>query len=503
MNTRRNDETRLHLPMDAGSEQEVLDRLADDFLSRMRNGERPSIESYQDQFPDLAEEIEEVLTSVAMIEDLKRQSDSLPGNSAKKWDIGDLERIGDYKIVAELGRGGMGVVFQAVHESLGRQVAIKILPGKVFDQTTLDRFHKEAQAAANLHHSNIVNVFGVGEENGLHYYVMEFVEGVSFADLIHFLKQQPRTRSDASTPPEIPTRETVSEKNESKLGAQPASPQKESVINDIDWIPQFQGNLHRYRWSAELVAQIADGLEYSHGRMILHRDIKPGNFLLDKTGKPWITDFGLVKMLAEQTMTQTGNLFGTPQYLAPESLEGTYNQRSEVYCLGVTMYELVTLSPAYDQSTPTEVLKSIASSNPKSLRMIARDLPVDLRTIIEKAIDRDPASRYGSAAELRDDLNRFLQDRPIAARPVSNVEKAWRWSKRNPLPAALGSLSLLLVSNSSRTPSWAFLVASDSVSTTMPSLTVSMHDGCRPMPRPVSTSTRHMRHMPTGFMRGW
>lgn len=421
----QNDATRVVSTPKQLSDQQLLDQLADQFATELRNGESPSIADYQESNPTLADEIADVLGSVAMIEDLKRQSESIGPPQDRFGDL-NIERLGDYRIVREMGRGGMGVVFEAVHESLGRTVAIKVLPSRIFgDPAALVRFHKEAHAAANLHHSNIVNVFGVGEADGVHYYVMEFVDGITLADVVRTLfekrKQQPLENSFATN--------------------RDASPS----IHPFDRVPDFKSDLERFRWSADLIAQIADGLHYSHQQNILHRDIKPQNLLLDEKNKPWITDFGLVKDIASQTMTKTGDLFGTPQYMAPESLEGKYDQRSEVYCMGLTLYELLVAQPAFANASPTQIFKTIATQSPAPLRQIDSAIPLDLDTIVQKAIDKSPSLRYQSAAEFRDDLYRFLEDRPIKARPISRLEKAVRWSRRNPLVASLSSLSASLL----------------------------------------------------------
>lgn len=422
MTTRRNQETQLDpLASAPDSKQQLLDQLADEFVSLLRAGNRPSIAEFQQRHPTIKEEIEEVLTSVAMIEDLKQQNDTVGRVSKRPFEDLSFERIGDYKIIRELGRGGMGIVYAAVHESLGRKVAIKVLPSKVFEGTeALARFKKEAQAAAKLHHSNIVNVFGVGECEGFHYYVMEYVSGQTLAHVIDRLK------SESGTDPVDQV--ALSEKDTLPLA-----------------IPHFETTADRCVWSAERIARIADALEYSHVNQILHRDIKPGNILIDDQQKPWITDFGLVKELANQSMTRTGDLFGTPQYMAPEAFEGFYDQRSEVYCLGLTLYELLARQPAYCDSSPTKLFKMIATTTPKSLRQIDSRIPSDLETIVNKSIERDPAKRYQTAGEFRDDLERFAEDLPIHARRVLPVERAIRWSRRNPLLAFLAGLSAALL----------------------------------------------------------
>lgn len=445
MATRRNDETRIDLRLpQAGDKQELLDRLADEFVERLRGGERPSIQEYQQRYPQLAADIEEVLCSVAMIEDLKKQSESLGSAPANRFDEINLERIGDYRILRELGRGGMGIVFEAVHESLGRKVAIKVLPSRVFEGTTaLDRFRREAQAAAKLHHSNIVNVFGVGEWEGYHYYVMELVNGRTVADLI-------RNWAGKSKPLAAPPLPGKTETDSAKLSPPP---------REI----RFESPRDRFQWSAEKISRIADALEYSHRQGIMHRDIKPANILIDDAEQPWVTDFGLVKELTNQTMTKTGDIFGTPQYLAPEALEGNYDARSEVYCLGLTLYEMLALEPAFFDPSPTRLFRMIASATPKPLRLRDSAIPRDLETIVHKAIDRDPNARYQSAADFRDDLQRYCHDLPIKARRILPVERLWRWTRRNPLTAGLTALSISLLFVVAIVSSYAYFSTQDAL----------------------------------------
>ncbi|MEE2643107.1 MAG: serine/threonine-protein kinase [Planctomycetota bacterium] len=472
MTTRRNDETRQEAvrPRPA-SDQELLDQLADDYLRRLRSGERPSLRDYTAIYPELESEIEEVLSSVAMIEDLKQQSETVGHLPSKKFEEITLERIGDYRIVRELGRGGMGIVLEAIHESLGRRVAIKVLPKQVFDSTSLQRFRKEAQAAAQLHHSNIVNVFGVGEFEGLHYYVMEYVNGQTLADLINQFRQRTEadtvnrgrkpmpTAPNASMPYQGPpiSSEPV---NVPQFPEAPAKPAAAEAVNPValpsdpesasppplsDLVSSLERPADRFRWSAQTMARIADALEYSQRQQMLHRDIKPGNILIDDQQKPWITDFGLVKEISNQTMTRTGDIFGTPQYMAPESFEGHYDQRSEVYCLGITLYELLATRPAFFDTSPSQLFNRIAKGSPQRLRQINARIPLDLETIVHKAIDRDPDRRYQATGELRDDLERFIVDRPIQARRVRLPERVIRWGRRNPLIASLTCLSTVLL----------------------------------------------------------
>ena len=421
--------------------QELLDDIVEDFTQRLRGGERPAIREYSQKHPALQVEIEELLTSVAMIEELKKQPKSQADSINKEMrEICKLDHIGDYRIVKELGRGGMGIVFEAVHESLGRRVAIKVMPNRTFDdEKYLERFKREAHAAANLHHTNIVSVFGMGQAGDHRYYVMEFVDGMSLSEILAEINL-------------MSSGNTQHGKNAETLTDQPAfksSGNGASNLNEGKKLPPirttFKSPKDRFRWAAKLGMQIADGLAYAHGMGMLHRDIKPANLLVDRFETVWLTDFGLVKNISNQSITKSGDIIGTPQYMAPEAFEGSYDERSETYCLGLTLYEMVTLQPAYENASTPELIRRITTSSPVSPRKIDRRIPRDLNRIILKAISREPAYRYETAADMRNDLLAFLQDRPISARKISMTENLYRWSRRNPLAASLALLTGLMI----------------------------------------------------------
>ncbi len=407
-------------------QQELLDNVVEEFTLRLRQGSRPSIAEFIERYPSLSSEIEELLTSVAMIEELKTQSNTITDSLKREMkQITRLEQIGDYRIVRELGRGGMGVVFEATHESLGRRVAIKVMPNRKFDdQKYLERFRREAQAAANLHHTNIVSVFGLGQTGDHHYYVMEFVDGESLSDILRHLNSMSESNTEdgysTETMPVSPGN-SITSPSDQDFATQP--------------VRKIYSTRERYLWAADVGAQLADGLAYAHALGMLHRDVKPANLLIDKNETVWLTDFGLVKNISNQSITKTGDIIGTPQYMAPESFEGTYDERSETYCLGLTLYEIATLRPAYENATTPELIRKITTSDPAPPKKLEPRIPRDLNRIIEKAVSREPDYRYQTAAELREDLRAFLDDRPISARKISLLENMWRWGRRNPAQA--------------------------------------------------------------------
>ena len=415
---------------------QTLEDIVAQFTAEIRAGQTPDVQKYAEQNPTHADELPDLLSSVAMIEGLKNYSpnSAVPDQQFKDIDVPDF--LDEYRIVREIGRGGMGIVFEAVHETLGRRVAIKVMTvGSISNTKHLERFHREAVSAASLHHTNIASVFGAGEDNGMHFYVMEYIDGQSLSqvlkgeaigldDTINFQGDAPLT-SDVKPESQGNPAQSYSSANELRVSAHKIS-QK-----------------NRYKWVADTGQQIADALAYAHEKNILHRDIKPANLVLDFHGTVWLTDFGLAKNITNEALTQTGDIIGTPQYMAPESFSGKYDSRSETYCLGLTLYEMATLNPAFQNSSPGQVIKAVTTSSPSPPRKIDSKMPRDLATIIEKSISREPESRYQTAVEMRDDLRAFIEDRPIAARKMSVWDNVVRFSRRNPLAAGFTAFSML------------------------------------------------------------
>lgn len=409
-----------------------LEEVIDEFTAALRRGEQPSISAFQTRFPELASELAEVLSSVAMLEQLKSASELTLHQANPLDSVSGITHVGPYRIVREIGRGGMGIVFEAVHESLGRQVAVKVMPTPLLDaQQCVQRFQHEAQAAARLHHTNIVSVFASGEGLGYHYYVMDFVDGTSLSVLIQRLRNNIRAGMDVGQ----------------TEGEPPAmKPVAQYPWETVSVKSSFAGGVNRYQWAAGLARQLAEGLAYAHDNHILHRDLKPANLILDTSGRLWITDFGLAKDAAREiALTRTGDIVGTPQYLPPEALEGRYDVRSEIYGVGLVLYELLALQPAHAGASPAELIRRIAAGSPPFIRKVVPEVPLDLATIIDKSLARDPANRYRSAGELARDLTAFVEHRAISARRPNLLETGWRWAKRNRLAASLTLTSAVLL----------------------------------------------------------
>ncbi len=381
-----------------------FEQIADEFANRLSANEKVEPAEYVERYPELAEQIRDLFP---LILQMHRQHDEAIERAGHN--VG-LQRIGDYKIVDEIGRGGMGVVYEAVDESLDRRVAVKLLPAvHTLSPLRVARFEREARAAASLHHTNIVPVFGFGEIDGQHYYVMQLIDGISLAD---WMRKEERFSDDEGD---------VSSSSSSEL--------------------------NRFRAVSEIGLQIADALQFAHSRGILHRDIKPSNILLDKQNVVWVTDFGLAKAKDSVDLTNSGDLIGTLRYMPPESFEGEISERTDIYSLGLTLFELITLQPAFGTDVREKLVREIVESKLVAPRKINPKVPRDLETIVLRATAPDAGRRYPSAADLREDLRRYLNGEPILARKISTLEKANKWMRRHPavatLTAALVAITVL------------------------------------------------------------
>ena len=333
----------------------------------------------------------------------------------------------------------MGVVFEAEQESLGRRVAVKVLPRQVLlDQKHLKRFEREARIAANLHHTNIVEVFGVGEQDGFHYYVMQYIHGVGLDALIPELAKAVRNQTGYnSQSPAIPAANTPPENESATTAAR-------QLLGDDGW---QTGRLGLVYWQsvARIGLQAADALHYAHSLETLHRDIKPANLLIDTQGTVWLADFGLAKAAQSDDISLTNDLVGTLRYMAPEQFRGSTDHRSDIYSLGLTLYELLALRPAYVETDRSRLMQRITEGPPAPPGTTNREIPRDLETIILKAVSHDVSQRYQTADAMADDLRCFLEDRPIQARRVGPVERVGRWCRRNKALASLAGTTLLLL----------------------------------------------------------
>jgi serine/threonine protein kinase/Flp pilus assembly protein TadD len=436
------------------SAEALMGEIVDAFLERLGRGERPDVEEYAGRYPQLAAVLRQMLPALQAVHL------SGPGRSrAAEHAAAAAEPEGplsDFRIVREVGRGGMGVVYEAVQVSLGRRVALKVLPfAAALDGKQLQRFKNEAQAAACLHHPHIVPVYGVGCERGVHYYAMQFIDGHTLAALIQEMRQRAgleeggsrfedrgsrfedrgsqdqeghSTAEAAATPTEPPT-----------LDPRPSTLDPRSSI--LDARSPF------FRTVAQLGVQAAEALEHAHNLGVVHRDVKPANMLVDGQGNLWVTDFGLARVQTDARLTQTGDLVGTLRYMSPEQALGRaagVDHRADLYALGATLYELLTLEPAFPGRDRQELLRRIAFDEPRPPRRVNRRVPEELETIVLKAMAKAPEERYATAQGLADDLRRYLGDEPIRARRPSRLERARKWARRH-RPVVWSAAAALLV----------------------------------------------------------
>ena len=430
-------------------QREPLEQLAAEFADRLRKGERPSLSDYADRYPELAGEIRDLFPALALME----RFGSVAGPMTKIPSVfnrglnGSPPVLGDYRILREVGRGGMGVVYEAEQVSLGRHVALKVLPaGARCAGPFRERFRREARAAARLHHTNIVPVYGVGEHDGTLFYAMQFIPGQG---LNVVLQEVRRLRS---SPTNGPSSETFTAAKTPQASPDSVSVERSDPAHQHPpSILSAHAHGRYYREVARLGAQAADALHYAHQQGVLHRDVKPSNLLLDPQGMLWMADFGLAKADDSDDLTGTGDIVGTLRYMAPERFRGKADARGDVYALGATLYELLTLRPAFDAADRLELIDCITRQSPPRPRALDPRIPQDLETIVLKALAPEPSGRYATAGELADDLRRFVEDRPILARRSAAWERFWRWCRRNPAAAALtGAVAALILRASNR-----------------------------------------------------
>ena len=438
-----------------------------EYLAQLEQGNVPDRAAYVGRYPDLAGAVAECLEGLDLVHaetKRRRPSPAAEGAAAAPADTSDRlpDPLGDFRIVRELARGGMGIVYEAVQLSLGRRVALKVLPfAATLDARHLQRFKSEAQAAALLHHTNIVPLFAVGRERAVLFYAIQLIEGQSTAALIGQVRRQAGLAApdDAASRGTIPSSfvlgadlppDSSAASRAGRLPAPAPASRETSAKFHAELSTQHAGRDSRFfRTAARLMLQAAQALEHAHEFGIVHRDIKPANLLLDVHGVLWVTDFGLAQFHAEAGLTRTGDIPGTLRYMSPEQAAGKralLDRRTDVYSLGATFYELLTLEPIFKGRDLQYLLHQVLHADPKPLRQVDKTIPPELETIILKSVSKGPDERYGSAGELAADLERYLAHQPILARRPSIVDRARKWARRNPAVLGAGVLMFAIVS---------------------------------------------------------
>lgn len=419
--------------------QESLATLLEQYANSVESGNAITLEPFLEEYPQLRIHVERMMGDIELLCKIpaEHKSGTLAGVMHGSVAKGTL--LGDFEILHEIGRGGMGVVYLAHQRSLQRQVALKMLPfAAILDPNQIARFHTEAQAAASLHHPNIVPVYSVGYERGVHFYSMQYIDGQTMEALLQSLKQggvfEHSWVDSAST-------------------LQSMGPH-DSLPNSVQLTRRTLKSSTYIRQIVAKMTNVARALEFAHSRGIIHRDIKPSNLMIDRTGNLWLTDFGLARIQDSQSVTIDGDLVGTLRYMSPEQANGQthlVDNRADIYSFGVTLYEMLTLHSAFEGSDRYEVLASIQRAKPVPLRSMNPSISVDLETIIAKCMSPEKDDRYATAGELAEDLYRFLNHQPIAARRPSVADRLGKWALRKKkwvaatlvcmLMLAIGSLS--------------------------------------------------------------
>jgi serine/threonine protein kinase len=436
-------------------------QVLEEYLSGIESGRVPDRQALLAAHPDIAGDLAKCLDGLAFIEKASPHLQTSVYASTPLPEPAGEGTLGDYRLIREIGRGGMGIVYEAEQISLCRRVALKVLPfASTLDPKQLQRFKNEAYAAAQLHHTNIVPVFATGCERSVHFYAMQYIEGQTLAELIRAARDKERgTRGEG-----LSTEDCV---RQSAVMAAPVNvdtpgPQAAAVPTErTSWDPAF------FRTIAHIGIQVAEALEHAHQGGIIHRDIKPGNLLIEDASlasqsaslRIWITDFGLAHCQNQIGPTMTGDLIGTLRYMSPEQALGkriVLDQRTDIYSLGATLYELLTLQPPFDGQDRQELLRQIAFEEPRQPRRVNKNIPPELDTIVLKALEKNPTDRFNTVQELADDLRRFLDDQPIHARRATLWQKLRKWCRRHkPLVWTILAFSALLLGAVAALASWA------------------------------------------------
>lgn len=431
----------IKLPSLGNAEDPRVIEVADDYLRDLKAGRAWDHQRYTSRYPELANEITECIEGIDLLYTSipgKTTCDDEVHGSSNVPSFEPTNPVGDFQIVRQIARGGMGIVYEAVQMSLGRRVALKVLPfAATIDPRHLQRFKIETQAAALLHHTNIVPIYAVGCERGIHFYAMQLIDGQSLATIIEELHRKGQSQRPDDHP------DTTSEVGR-PLAKQGSTIEVSTAITAGDsWVKETT-----VRRLARVMVQAASAMEHAHQSGVIHRDLKPANLLIEASGHVWITDFGLAQLQADNGITRSGDFLGTFRYMSPEQISGErilLDHRTDIYSLGATFYELLALTPVFPGQTYQELLFHILHHEARPLRDFNRAVPVELETIILKCLSKSPSDRYQTAAELAADIQRFLSHEPIRARPPTLFDRTRKWSRRHPAVIIAGILVMFLI----------------------------------------------------------
>jgi serine/threonine protein kinase/WD40 repeat protein len=435
----------------------------EEYLAAVRAGRRLDRTDFLNRYADVREGLVKCLDGLEFVDTLASAPPARNGRAAQAASEEDSRErgelvstvLGHYRILREVGRGGMGVVYEAEHLSLGRRVALKILPfASALDPRRLARFRREAQATAHLQHPHIMPIYDVDQAGGVHYYAMQFVDGPNLASVIRELRHATRSGEAAAAAfSNLHTRSTKEEESSEECAARETPPAPvvragESSTHSSTLITERSNKSRTFiRAVVNLGIQVADALAHAHRMGIIHRDVKPGNLLLDSAGHAWIADFGLAQCQTDTHLTLSGTLVGTLRYMSPEQTLGrriAIDHRTDIYSLGVTLYELLTLQPAFRGRDRQDLMRRIVHEEPPPPRVVNRAIPEELETIVLKAMAKKPEERYASAQELAEDLGRFLNDEPIRAKRPTVWKRAVKWSRRHKTAVIAASIVLVV-----------------------------------------------------------
>ena len=368
--------------------------------------------------------------------------------------------LGDFELIRELGRGGMGIVYEARQASLNRRVALKVLKaGLGLTTEAVTRFRREAAAAAKLHHTNIVPIYATGEDGEYHFYAMELIAGTSLDRTLRAAKMQreqgelkphsAQENSSPSNPVATKSATTRDPRAATTVAATRSDSQEAKPLGSSDpgeTTTTLSSGSAYFDQVARMFAEVADGLEHAHQQGIIHRDIKPSNLLVSPQERLHLTDFGLARVLEEPGMTVTGEFMGSPRYMSPEQIaagRAPLDHRTDIYSLGATLYEAMTLTPPFQWERRDQIIAQILHKEPKRPRALDRKIPPDLETICLKAMDKDPDRRYQTAGAMAADLDRFVKRFAITARPAGPIRRTVIWARRHPALACALTVTLL------------------------------------------------------------